>query len=372
MTLSEVRTCAPSPKFDLSGTLISSDKPIGVEGASVCPNIPTSDPSCDHILEMLQPIRSWGKQYLTAPFAGRKFGGDGFLIAGSKENQIINRNGAMAQVLNKQFDIAYLYDISEVSNWTSDAPFMLVQYVLGSTHAAPSTSNRNAGDPAMLVINSAEQFTNQLLFSIPSQISSSGQANYTNYLTVISPRAHHDSLLLDGKHVGSWSNVLSSKKYNIDSTWEVIQATFKSNLGEGAHVLTSDSVIGAYIYGFSTDNSYAMSCGLGTKTINGLETSVREHLPVNFGFKADPLRPNPAIGKNIMIASYTLQSQAPLRLELFDQLGKSVAVLLSSDLHPEGTFEKQITLPSDLATGSYYYRYICGSTHISGKLVIAN
>lgn len=360
----------PSDQTDLSGTHISSDKLIGVEGASVCPNIPVGDPSCDHILEMLIPTRAWGKRYFTAPFAGRKFGGDGFLIVGTEPGQIINRNGLHAAALGTKFDYAYIYDVTGVSDWTSNAPFMLVQYVLSSTHLAPSTSNRNQGDPAMLAINPTEQFTSELLFTIPTQILASGQASFTNYLTVVSPRAHRELLFLDGQKVGAWTGTISSTISIIDSTWEVIRATFKTNQGEGAHTLTSDTVIGAYIYGFSTDDSYAMSCGLGTKTINGLEASVREHLPLNFGFSAEAITPNPVNKNSVLIARYSLQSQAPLRLELFDQLGNSVAILLSTDLHPEGTFEKQITVPSDLATGTYYYRYICGSTHISGKLVI--
>ncbi len=360
----------PSDQTDLSGTHILSDKPIGVEGASVCPNIPSADPSCDHILEMLQPTRAWGKRYFTAPFLGRKFGGDGFLIVGSQQGQIVNRNGLQAAALGPKFDYAYLYDVTDVSDWTSNAPFMLVQYMLSSTHAAP-TSNRNLGDPAMLAINPAEQFTSKLLFTIPTQILASGQTSFTNYLTVVSPRAHRELLFLDGQKVGAWVGISATTISIIDSTWEVIRATFKTNQGEGAHTLTSDTVIGAYIYGFTKDDSYAMSCGLGTKTINGLETAVREHLPLNFGFSAEAITPNPVNKSSVLVARYSLESQAPLRLELFDQLGNSVAVLLSSDLHPEGTFEKQITIPSDLATGTYYYRYICGSTHISGKLVIA-
>ncbi len=359
----------PFDGTDFSGTHIISDKAIGVEGASVCPNIPTADPSCDYILEMLIPTRVWGSRYFTGPFAGRRFGGDGFLMVGSQAGQVIYKNGLQVATMGPKFDHAYIYDVTGVSDWTSSAPFMLVQYVLSSTHAAPA-SNRNIGDPAMLAINPAEQFTSNILLTVPTQILSSGQTNFTNRLAVISPRAHHDSLLLDGKHVEIWSNISNLKKYIIDSTWEIIEATFKAG-SEGAHMLTSDSVIGAYIYGFSTDDSYAMSCGLGTKTINGLETSVREHLPLNFGFSAESITPNPLNKGSVLIARYSLESQAPLRLELFDQLGKTVAVLLSSDLHPEGKFEKQITIPSDLATGTYYYRYICGSTHISGKLVIA-
>ena len=358
----------PYDGTDLSGSLIVADRPIGVEGASACPEIPTRDNTCNYILEMLLPIRAWGKQYFTAQFTDRKYGGDGFMVVGSKQGQIVNRNGLQAAVLTNIFDFVYLYDITNTSYWTSDAPFMLVQYILCASHAnpgPPSLSNRNNGNPAMLIINPAEQYTNQLVFNIPSRTESFS----ADYLTVVSPRAHHDSLLLDGRRIGSWNNVNKTRSFIIDSIWEAIEVTF-SNLAEGSHILISDSLIGAFIYGYALHGSYAMSCGLGTKTINGLEAAVHEHLPLNFGFTAEAITPNPLIGKRTLIASYSLQSQAPLRLELFDQLGNSVAVLLSSDLHPEGIFEKQINIPSDLATGIYYYRYTCGSTHISGKLVI--
>jgi uncharacterized protein with NAD-binding domain and iron-sulfur cluster len=47
---------------DLSGTLVSADKPIWVVGASNCALVPTGLFFCDHLQEQMLPLDYWGKQ----------------------------------------------------------------------------------------------------------------------------------------------------------------------------------------------------------------------------------------------------------------------------------------------------------------------
>src|SRR5688572_24867447 len=63
--------------FDFTGTYVTSSKPVGIVGGSQCPNIPPEYTYCDHVCDMIPPIRTWAQTYATVPFANRK-GGDSF------------------------------------------------------------------------------------------------------------------------------------------------------------------------------------------------------------------------------------------------------------------------------------------------------
>lgn len=55
---------------DLTGTIVTSDKPIAVFGGSVCTTRGFTDVACDHVEEQLLPFVTWGKNYVatrTAP-----------------------------------------------------------------------------------------------------------------------------------------------------------------------------------------------------------------------------------------------------------------------------------------------------------------
>src|SRR5207247_2015379 len=118
--------------FDLTGSVVISNNPVGLIGASQCPNIPIEYKYCDHICEMLPPVRIWGQEYHSVPFATR-VGGDTYLVIGSKPSQTVYRNNQVYCVLTNKYQAYFRPDISEPSHWTSNAPFMLVQYINSST-----------------------------------------------------------------------------------------------------------------------------------------------------------------------------------------------------------------------------------------------
>jgi hypothetical protein len=273
-------TRAKDESWDVSGTVINSNNPIGVIGASTCPYIPTTDQACDYIIEMMQPIRTWSNLYYTAPFAGRKYGGDGFLLLGTKDGQKIYQNGDSAAKVNR-FQPVYLYDndVNIAIAWTSDAPFMLAQYVLGSTHAWNGTGIRNQGDPSYVVINPADQFSKKVIFQIPTVIPGSGQTTFTNYVNILIDSITIKTAMYDGSLLNSSSltNVQSIQRFKIpNSEWIAIRLIYNKTPGvgggEGTHIVTSSKGIGVYTYGYGVDDGYAMSGQLGVHTVNDPDT----------------------------------------------------------------------------------------------------
>lgn len=252
--------------WDLSGTILSSNNPIAVIGASACPFIP-DDPYCDHVNEMLPPTDTWGKKYYSARFAGRKHGGDSFLMIASKDGQMIYRNGTIYATLNK-FETYFRDDISGANVWTSDAPFLLAQYINSAGYGVPIGQPRNPGDPAMLVLYPTEKAQKNSLFQVPYIIPGSGQQQFTSYLNILLPTSSVSNTKLDGKLLLDYP--LISRTPVSGTGYEAFTI---EKIGVGVHTIISDSNISAYVYGYSSDDSYAWSVPGQLLPMTSIDTS---------------------------------------------------------------------------------------------------
>jgi hypothetical protein len=250
--------------YDVTGSIVTSNNPVGVVGASQCPNIPPDYPYCDHICDMIPPVRTWAKTYYSAPFVNRH-GGDSFLTIASKDGQTIWRDdpsakGRVHAILTK-YQPYFINDITLQTKWYSDAPFLLVQYINSTTFG---TGNDGIGDPAMVVVNSVEQFTPDVIFQTPTILS--GQSTFQNFVNVVVNTQHVNSTTFDGIRI---LGAPGSSKISIDGIYEVYRI---NNLKAGTHTIHSDTGIGCYVYGYGSYDSYAWSGALGTRTFNDPDT----------------------------------------------------------------------------------------------------
>ena len=128
--------------FDATGTTIHSTKPIGVIGATQDANIPWNSQYPNFICEAIPPIRTWGMRYYTAPFFGRK-GGDTFLVIASADSQAIytqDYNGKQLCATLKKNAHFWVNDVATARAWTSDRPFLLMQYSNSSQYSDASNT----------------------------------------------------------------------------------------------------------------------------------------------------------------------------------------------------------------------------------------
>ena len=71
---------------DLSGTRITSDKPIAVFTGHECGDVPTNDvDTCDHMVQQVPPQVTWGRLFFTVPIPGR-YSGDHYRVATTTAN----------------------------------------------------------------------------------------------------------------------------------------------------------------------------------------------------------------------------------------------------------------------------------------------
>jgi hypothetical protein len=172
-------------------------------------------------------------------------------------------------MLPKASDRYFRADITEPSVWSSDAPFLLAQYINSTTwQDSNGKDNKGVGDPAMVVINPEEQFLSTIVFQTPKVATLASQKDFTNFVNVILPVTDEATTTLDNVPVATISGM---ERLAIPGTnWETIRITFAPGTGEGAHTVNSTAGVGVYLYGYGDYDSYAWAGNLGV--VNPLDS----------------------------------------------------------------------------------------------------
>ena len=248
-----------TPYNDVTGTVIHSTQPIAVIGACQCANIPGDYPYCDFVCHSLLPISSWGKTYYSTSFVQPDtmplHDSSMFLIVSSKDSQTIHRYDCSTGdhiecTIDTSLSIRWIEE-AKPSKWYSDAPFMLVQYINGSTYP---DGNNGTGDPAEVALDPKENYTNSCLFIVADSVAR--QLHSDNYANIFFDNNAAKSTLLDGKSILGYPFICVG-----DSMSDVVVP----HISSGAHEVTSDSGVSVYVYGYGYDESYSWSGGLGSR-----------------------------------------------------------------------------------------------------------
>jgi hypothetical protein len=237
ITLNQGETYEVSFANDLTGTIITSDKPVGVMGANGCANIPPGYAYCDHINEMIPPTTTWGRKFATVPLKSRT-NGDTFRFMATEDGTTITVNGgAPSSPLNRgQYSEMILTNASVIE---SNKPILVAQYANGSTFSG------NPGDPFMMLIPPLEQF-------LPKYTVTTVNGYVAHFINIVAPNSIVGSLTLDGAAVpaGSFTPIGASGFSGA-----------QLSISEGIHNLSGSLAFGVWVYGFNNDDSYGYPGG---------------------------------------------------------------------------------------------------------------
>jgi len=273
--------CQASGVFDMSGSSIKSNKPIGFVSYHVRTVMPqASGSSQDHLVEMLPPVQAWGKKYATVEFQ-RNGRGDFFRVMASEPNTtwnvkwydkttkqpIGNYDGFIANTGEFWDYIEGAVGSSSIrgtSVWTADKPFFVMQYSYSSNWDGASVF-----DPDMVNVVAEEQYTKGTVFQTPSGYN----INYFNILVSVKEQDPIkrikllESVKVDGQFIHNTNP--SFKSANIPGT-DIYWATIL--MAAGSHVVESEVPFGGYVYGFSTFDGYAWPAATAVRKIDQLDT----------------------------------------------------------------------------------------------------
>ncbi len=250
----------PFPKGfgDLTGTIITGNKPFGLLAGHVRTAIPQNAPypfdSKDHLVEMLPPTYAWGKNYISAPF-GVNSKGDLFRIVALEPETIV-------EVKKSDGSISYLpinsaggyYEVKNLNIpiiWNANKPIQIVQYMQHTGEFGDSKEY----DPSMVVLPPVEQFVNEILFLTPRNYRVEDQFK-EHRVAIVFENSALATLALDGQKITDIWDVTIENVPNTNYSWTSIR------LKEGRHKLSSTTgKFSGVLYAYGFHDSYAMSLG---------------------------------------------------------------------------------------------------------------
>lgn len=269
--------------FDLTGTKIHGNKPIGVISYHERTLLPqNSGNGRDHMVEMVPPVSAWGKKYVNLEFI-RDNKGDFFRLVASKNNtswsmkyydkmtgQLLGqRNGKLNdgefyEDFNNWAARGAIEGFRGVSVWEADKPVFLMQYQYSA-----NWDNGDNFDPDMVVVTPYEQYLKGTLFQTPSNPKFIN--NWFNYVVEGDPADTNStklkSLVIDGDTVyKSYPQLLLNRIPTTNLYWG-----FKF-MSPGPHFVTSETKFGGYVYGFGQFNGYTWPAALATRSLEDLDT----------------------------------------------------------------------------------------------------
>ncbi|TAL69846.1 MAG: hypothetical protein EPN82_04285 [Bacteroidetes bacterium] len=254
---------------DLTGTIVKSDKPIGVLSGHVRTAIPQNDwPSNDkdHICEMLMPTSAWGKEFVSVPF-GTNPNGDLFKLTAIYDNTLItyeNPYGTHNILLDVPGASASIWDAFEPTVWRSNKPVQIGQFMRHQFGSDPDRSY----DPCLVILPPTEQFVNRIIFQTVGNTPSNPSQFDAHYIYIICDQKAIPTLVLDGNYVKDTHPMIQVQ--NVPGTqynWERIR------LNDGVHeIFCQEGKFSGVLYGTGLADSYGMTLGSSLNNPYGNDT----------------------------------------------------------------------------------------------------
>ena len=257
---------------DLSGTQIYSTNPVAVLSGQNCTYLPDERyPACDHIVEMLLPVESWGKYYHSLPYQDRTRGDTYRIFAGESDAEIYI-NGTLQATLpnvggaNGSGWIEYRQDDRIAMEISSNKRIMVAQYNNSQTYDQ-STST----DPFFVLLTPVEQYQTDLIFTTPADDFA------TNYVQVISDSLGLEQIEIARAGTDDWQLI---RRYpggagyrqfpNIHNGLKWAGMTVA--IQPGVYRLRGPQPFAGYIYGGGSFDSYGYPLSVALGAIDSPDT----------------------------------------------------------------------------------------------------
>lgn len=308
----------------LTGTIISSDKPIAVIGGGSSGHIPYPNPTDYAYLnphfEQYIPLNLLGTKYITVPFASR-LGGDAFKIVATENGTTFTINSG-APIQLTQIGDSYETNLKEASVIASDKPIVVAQF---ANSAEFDAIDGEFGDGSMVVLSPANRLIQCHWFTTGMGDVVESNVRYTRFdstfVNVIVPDGGHRAIVLDGVALA-------------DTTFHLVpNSGFRCaqlNIKPGVHSLeTSDSSgIGAIVYGFGWHDAFTMNSGFG------LNSSIISTDTIPSRVKNFEITPNPFNPRTTISFDYVTQGRRDefAEVAVYDLRGRRVEILFEGKL----------------------------------------
>ncbi len=282
--------------FDLTGTLVNSDKPIGFMSfheRTTMPNLLVNGNGRNHLVEMTPPTTTWGKQYMSLEYKRAKGAaggrGDVFRVVAKEANtkwslkyydkvskQLLGQNGGVLNAAGTFADITQASAPTALTEgfsvWTADKPVFIMQYSCSS-----SWDGDRILDPFMINVTPEEQFLTSTIFQFPTMAQFTlNRLNLVVKVDTTDPDYlnHLRSLTIDGvpvwNHPKAESPSLLFTRMPNGFYWTIVEF---GNEKKGHYITGNGKVkFGGYIYGYGPVDAYGWPAAAGFRPTGFIDT----------------------------------------------------------------------------------------------------
>ncbi len=291
-----------SPPFaagqgDLSGSLVTADKPIVVIGGNyrtIVPNLASVTCCRDNIYDQMPPTQTWGRKFITVPYRTR--GWDIFRIVGGYNGTSVTIDGIGTIPLNDG-------DIYEFNTNGSNTPRNIVATKPIAVMQFSTSSGADGitdSDPFMIPLSPLNQTfpeTNFVAFFSPI-------VGFKYYVNILTKTTTVPFMVLNGASISADFTPIAGTIYSMA---QKLIPSGSYNLNSGTN---PDGFI-AYIYGYGNAESYGYSAGgklevtldIGPDTTFCVGDSYR--LDAGEGFESYEWNENPALNGQFLTVDTT-------------------------------------------------------------------
>jgi hypothetical protein len=243
----------------LTGSEITSDKPIAVFGGHSCGAVPGEPtPWCDHVEEQIFPLETWGQNYVASRNPVRGNEPMRWRIVASVDNTVIDFDPVVSVGAQIVLDAGQMVEFDEMQDFYVEAsdPILMAGYM----HGCRANPDPCTGDPYMVLMVPVEQYQNDYVFLV--------DASYDeDFAKLVRPAGVEVTVeCLGVVPEDRWTSIGNS-----DWEW----ATINMNPGEGMCTVGTNQAsategFGIIVSGQAPAASYAYPGGLALDSINPL------------------------------------------------------------------------------------------------------
>jgi hypothetical protein len=265
-----------SEKNELTGSVIQSDKPVGLMGGHRCMNIPADAVPCDHGEQMIPPVRALGSEYVGVMYRPRAGEPAIWRVIGAVDGTELTWSadvGGPAKLDRGQIVEFATEAPFVVKSQDACHPFVLITYMSSSYWLSQLNG---IGDPDMVLSVPPQQYrTSYVFFTDPSYPE-------TNLVVVRAKKKgqFHDVVLDCAGALDGWEAIGDYEWTRADLTTGNFQAVGACSTGR--REMTSEAPFGLWVWGWGSpatgrgggdgirtrDVSYGYPAGMSLQAIN--------------------------------------------------------------------------------------------------------
>lgn len=265
---------------DLTGTKITSDKPIAVFSGHMAaisnPTSPEAKCCADHLEQQLFPTNTWGKSFVATKSYTRNLEKDYWRVLASKDITQVSFDPPVHGIVTLNEGEFFEFSSKEDFTIVSNQPVSVAQILASSgeingplatatTCSGPGGQCASGhvckcqtgfdcycepmGDPALILAAPVGQFREEYVFLSPNKY-------LKDYINIIAPVGA--AVTLDGTNVGP---------ANFEMIGNTGYMVARLEVSDGVHSIKSDKKVGVIAYGYDDDVSYGYTAGMNLQDL---------------------------------------------------------------------------------------------------------